>query len=76
MLDKMPLQPDHVTWLSVLSACRKWGHVKLGEKAFINAVKLDEEDDAAFFLMYNIYLDAEMWEDARRIEMIKLKASD
>ena len=33
-------------------------------------MKLDEEDDAAFFLMYNIYLDAEMWEDAR-----KLKAS-
>jgi pentatricopeptide repeat protein len=73
MLEKMPLQPDQVTWLSVLSACRRWGNVKLAEKAFVNAVKLDEEDDAAFLLMCNIYLDAEMWEDCRSIDMMKAR---
>lgn len=67
MLEKMPFQPDLITWLSVLGACQKWGDVELAEKAFDHVMKIDEGQEAAFVLMSNTYLDAHMWEDARKI---------
>eukprot|EP00250_Pteridium_aquilinum_P020231 c24757_g1_i1 orf=614-2650(-) len=68
MLERMPFQPTIFAWCSMLSACRKWGNVKLGRHAFECVMRLDEQHAAAFILMFNIYMDACMWEEAKKIE--------
>ncbi|KAI5079033.1 hypothetical protein GOP47_0006704 [Adiantum capillus-veneris] len=68
MLEKMPHQPTLYGWCSVLSACRKWANVKVGRHAFECVMRLDNEHSAAFVLMFNIYMDACMWEEAKKIE--------
>ena len=56
----------------LLSACRKWGNVALGRYAFDEAVQLDEGDDAAYLCMFNIYSDADMDDEAKYIERLRL----
>lgn len=68
MLEKMPFQPTIFAWCSMLGACRKWGNVKLGRHAFECVMRLDKQHAAAFILMFNIYMDACMWEEAKKME--------
>lgn len=68
LLEKMPVEPDLVTWNTILGACRKWGNVELARHAFDCAVKLDKQHVVAYILMANIYMDAHMWEEAKMIE--------
>lgn len=71
MLEKMPFQPDLVTWSTLLGACQNWGNVELGRQSFEWVARLDENNAAAFIVMSNIYAEADMWEDAERIEALK-----
>ncbi|KAI5085019.1 hypothetical protein GOP47_0001188 [Adiantum capillus-veneris] len=70
MLKKLPIQPSLSSWHTVMSACHKWGSVKLGRHAFDHAVDLDEDHGAAYILMSNMYSDAELWEEMNQIEVI------
>lgn len=74
LLEKMPLQPNMSSWNTILAACRKWGNVELARRALECAMRLDENHAAAFISMYNIYADANMWTDAKRIKAIGKKA--
>lgn len=68
LLKEMPFQPNFVTWITLLSACQKWCRVELGRHAFECATRLDRRHPTAFILMSNIYADAHMWEDVKKIE--------
>ncbi|KAH7436790.1 hypothetical protein KP509_05G036100 [Ceratopteris richardii] len=68
MLERMPYQPTIFAWCSMLGACRKWGNVKLGQHAFECVLRLDSQHAAAFMLMFSIYVDACMWEEAKKVE--------
>lgn len=70
MLKKLPIAPNLVNWHIVLSACQKWGSVELGRHAFEHAVSLDEDHGATYILMSNVYADADMREDMKKIEAI------
>ncbi|MCO5568401.1 hypothetical protein L7F22_022100 [Adiantum nelumboides] len=67
-LEKMPYQPTLFGWCSMLGACRKWGNVKLGRHIFECVMRLDDQHAPALVLMFNIYMDACMWEEAKKIE--------
>lgn len=71
LLHNMPMQPDLAMWLSLLNACRKYGSVQLGRRAFDRAVALDPTHRAAYILMSNIYAHAGMQEEAIMIEGLK-----
>lgn len=58
MLEKMPLQPNFVTWNTLLGACYKWGSADLGIYAFECTEETVEDFSAAFTLMGNIYAGA------------------
>jgi pentatricopeptide repeat protein len=60
----MPFQPDIVTWVTILGACRKWGDDELGRHAFEHAASLHENHLGACVLMSSIHVDACAWEDA------------
>ncbi|KAH7373056.1 hypothetical protein KP509_17G035100 [Ceratopteris richardii] len=64
MLWKGPFHPNVITWLVLLSGCRKWGNLELGKYAFDQALFLDEKYAAAYIGMYNLYADADMQGDA------------
>ena len=53
-----PCHPNVMLWRTVLGACRKWGDVDLGRKAFEQAVWLGEKEAATYICAYNIYADA------------------
>eukprot|EP00250_Pteridium_aquilinum_P017664 c23727_g1_i1 orf=910-3204(+) len=55
LLQNMPFPAESSTWNTVLSVCRKWGSMNLGNEAFANAAKLDESFAEPYILMANIY---------------------
>ncbi|MCO5559556.1 hypothetical protein L7F22_013157 [Adiantum nelumboides] len=71
MLQTMPFPPDLVAWVTLLAACQKWANVEIGRQAFEATLKLDEMHVAAFHAMFNIYVEANMWEEAQKIEAMR-----
>ena len=68
LIKKMPFHPSAVVWHSLLGACRKWGYVDLGRCAFEHVLQLDVKDGSAYICMANIYTEAEMQDEAMRVE--------
>lgn len=54
-------------------ACQKWENVEVGRWAFEHAVELNKKDASAYVLMANLYADACMEEDAKQVELRRLK---
>lgn len=73
LLVKIPLQPNLSMWLSLLAACRKHGNVVLGKKAFDCAVSQAPNHAAAYALMWNIYVDAGLWDSANHLNELRTK---
>lgn len=70
---KLSSSSDLVMSLTVLGACRKWGNVELGREAFERAVRLDERDAAAYICMYDIYMNAGMLNDAKKVDAMRVR---
>jgi pentatricopeptide repeat protein len=75
VIETMPSFSDPSVWLALLSACKKWGNVKLGRFAFENVTRLDENVGAAYVLMVSIYAAADMLDEARNVESMRMKKS-
>jgi pentatricopeptide repeat protein len=60
-------------WLALLGACRKWGNVKLGRLAFDQATHLDKNVATAYVAMANIYAAAGMYDDAEKVEKMRIE---
>ena len=60
-------------FLTILSACRKWGNMKLGNWAFEQSIKLNDKYGAAYICMQNIYTTSGMQMEANRIEALRMK---
>lgn len=53
----MPFKADFVVWSTILGACQKWGDVELGRQTFKDAQRVEDNHDAIFILMSNIFAD-------------------
>lgn len=73
MTRMMPFEPDSAVWQTLLAACQKWRNVEIGREAFECAMSLDEDDAASYILMSNIYASAQMWEEAEKMQIHRLK---
>ncbi|KAJ7534639.1 hypothetical protein O6H91_13G104000 [Diphasiastrum complanatum] len=67
-ISKMPIQPNALVWMTLLSAARSHGHVEIGRRAFDCVVKLEPENAAPYVLLSNIYAAA-----GRRHEVAKIR---
>ncbi|KAJ7517800.1 hypothetical protein O6H91_21G040600 [Diphasiastrum complanatum] len=67
-INKMPIQPDSVVWMSLLGAARNHGHVEIGKRAFDRVVKLEPKNTAPYVLLSNIYAAA-----GRKDEFAKIR---
>ncbi|MCO5572793.1 hypothetical protein L7F22_026552 [Adiantum nelumboides] len=63
MLEITPLQPDLVTWGTLLGASQKRGDIDLGSWIFELAIKAMGEDAVSFISLSNIFADARHWSD-------------
>ncbi|KAI5083700.1 hypothetical protein GOP47_0003443, partial [Adiantum capillus-veneris] len=66
IIKRMPCLDYLPAWSAFLSACRKWGNVKLGKLAFDHVVRLDGDPAVAYICLSNLYAAAGMREDADR----------
>ncbi|KAJ7241242.1 hypothetical protein O6H91_Y438100 [Diphasiastrum complanatum] len=57
-INKMPIQPNSVVWMTLLGAARNHGHVEIGRRAFDGVVKLEPKNAAPYVLLSNIYAAA------------------
>jgi pentatricopeptide repeat protein len=71
MIQRMPMQPDLVVLHTLLGACRKWGEVEFGRLAFEHALRIDRKSEATYMYMFNIYSDASMHGEARKVEAMR-----
>ncbi|KAJ7569148.1 hypothetical protein O6H91_01G063500 [Diphasiastrum complanatum] len=67
-INKMPIQPDSVVWMTLLGAARNHGHVEIGRRAFDLVVKLEPKNAAPYVLLSNIYATA-----GRKDELAKIR---
>lgn len=54
VMERMPLSVNPTMWHAFLNACITWGHLKLGDWAFQQALQLDKMDSVAYVCMNNI----------------------
>ncbi|KAJ7540618.1 hypothetical protein O6H91_10G023300 [Diphasiastrum complanatum] len=67
-IDKMPIQPGSVVWMSLLGAARNHGNVEIGRRAFDRVMKLEPKNAAPYVLLSNIYAAA-----GRKDELAKIR---
>ena len=69
-IEEMPFAPNLVVWHTMIGACGKWGNVKLGRWAFEQSLQLDDNCDAAYVCMANIYAASGMQREAHPVEIL------
>ncbi|KAM7264353.1 hypothetical protein ACFE04_002036 [Oxalis oulophora] len=67
LIQEMPVEPNLIVWIALLSGCRTHGNIELGEYAAKKLSELGVENDGIFTLLSNLYADARRWKDVARI---------
>lgn len=75
IISRMPVKPDKAVWGALMGACRVHNNVELARIAAEALMKLEPESSGPYVLLYNMYADAERWNDADEIRMIMDKNS-
>jgi len=71
-IKKMPFEPNSVVWLSLLSACKIYVNVELGQHAAQRLFELEAENPSTYVMLSNIYAAAGRWEDVAKVrELMK-----
>lgn len=67
LLESMPMEADAVAWAAMFFACRIHKNIKLGERAAKKLLELDPTDSGTYVLSSNMYVEANMWHEARKV---------
>ncbi|KAK4798197.1 hypothetical protein SAY86_030523 [Trapa natans] len=67
---KMPIQPGVSIWGALLSACKIYCHVSLGEYAAEKLFLLDPHNTGHYVQLSNLYASARLWDQVRRIRIL------
>ncbi|XP_057871167.2 pentatricopeptide repeat-containing protein At1g11290, chloroplastic [Cryptomeria japonica] len=71
-ISEMPIKPDAIVWICLLSACRVHNNVELAESVAEHILKLEPTNPAPYVLLTNIYAAAGRWSDiAKARKMMK-----
>lgn len=63
----MPVEPDVVTWRSLLFACRSHGNAELAELAINKIEELEPRRSEAHVLLSHVYASASRWGDVNKV---------
>ncbi|MCO5548333.1 hypothetical protein L7F22_001790 [Adiantum nelumboides] len=67
----MPDFPDVMGWMSLLTACKRYGDAEMGKECVEEILRIDPQNSAVFTLMSNTFVDGHMWEDAAGLEKLR-----
>ncbi|KAL5705135.1 hypothetical protein ACHQM5_023477 [Ranunculus cassubicifolius] len=67
IIEEMPFKPDAGVWGSLLSACRVYSNVELGELAAARLIELEPQNSGTYIMMSNIYAAVGMWKEVTRV---------
>ncbi|XP_068661858.1 pentatricopeptide repeat-containing protein At2g20540-like [Aristolochia californica] len=70
LINKMTIIPDATIWGSLLSACRKYGNIKIAITAMEHLIELEPEDTGNYILLSNTYVAAGMWDEVARMRIL------
>ncbi|KAK1270451.1 Pentatricopeptide repeat-containing protein [Acorus gramineus] len=63
---RMRVEPDHVMWGALLSACKSHGNLELGREVAGMLVESGKADSGTYILLSSIYASSGEWEAAAR----------
>ncbi|OVA00673.1 Pentatricopeptide repeat [Macleaya cordata] len=63
----MEIEPDAVTWRTLLGACKVHKNVEIATYAAEQILKLEPHDEGTYILLSNIYANSKRWEDAAEV---------
>ncbi|CAM8982099.1 unnamed protein product [Rhodiola kirilowii] len=67
LVERMPMEPDVGIWSSLLSMCRTYGQMDLGNKIAKKFLKLQPDNAENYVLVSNLYAQSEKWDDVKRV---------
>ncbi|XP_047322536.1 pentatricopeptide repeat-containing protein At1g08070, chloroplastic-like [Impatiens glandulifera] len=67
IITKMPMDGGMASWGALLSACRTFSNVGLGEIVAKKLIRLDPDDIGAYILLSNIYAGEGRWDDVHNV---------
>ncbi|XP_011082996.1 pentatricopeptide repeat-containing protein At2g41080 isoform X2 [Sesamum indicum] len=59
----MPVEPDAITWKTLLSACKIHKNADMAKRIVEEILKIDPQDSASYVLLSNTQACAERWQD-------------
>ncbi|XP_050370298.1 pentatricopeptide repeat-containing protein At1g62260, mitochondrial [Argentina anserina] len=70
LIKSMPFEPDKAVWGALLGACRVHNNVELAKVAAEALTRLEPKSSAPYVLLYNMYADAELWDEAAAVRSL------
>lgn len=71
LFESLPHLPSKEMWTVLLSACKTFAEVELGQRCFEQLVWLDQESAVPYTLMASIYATSGRWDDVKRVEELR-----
>jgi pentatricopeptide repeat protein len=68
-IEQLPVEQAPVLWGSLLSACRVFGNIEIGEYVADKILMMDPTDSGVYTLLSNIYASKGMWDDVARVRI-------
>ncbi|KAI3965291.1 hypothetical protein MKW92_040836 [Papaver armeniacum] len=72
VIENMPIRPNAVIWMSLLSGSRNHSNVEIGECAAKHVIEMDPKTVGCYVLLSNIYATVGRWNEVSKVrEMMK-----
>ncbi|CAM8942170.1 unnamed protein product [Rhodiola kirilowii] len=67
LIQTMPYEPDGCIWGALLSSCRTYNNLYIGEIAARKLFELEPENPGNYVLLSNIYASKSMWNEVNKV---------
>ncbi|KAL4581426.1 hypothetical protein LXL04_017641 [Taraxacum kok-saghyz] len=67
IIESMPMKPNKIIWMSLLSASRIYKNVEIGEYAGYHVTKIDPKSIESYLLLSNMYAATSNWDKVSNI---------
>ncbi|KAG5035296.1 hypothetical protein JHK85_010630 [Glycine max] len=67
LVNEMPDEPDSGIWSSLLSSCRNYGDLEIGEEVSRKLLELEPNKAENYVLLSNLYAGLGKWDEVRKV---------
>ncbi|KAK7327697.1 hypothetical protein VNO77_21785 [Canavalia gladiata] len=70
LVNEMPVEPDSGIWGSLLSSCRIYGDLDIGEEVSKKLLELEPDKTENYVLLSNLYAGLGKWDEVRKVRQM------